>query len=139
MLLDDVLLGWLLTSAYERKGDFERAIDEREKQAIAFGENLQLAKHEFAALRHEFSSQGERVYWLSRKKSLASTSSADPYDMALVEARLGEEDSMFASLEKAYQQRSTNLLYWLQTEPAFDRFRSDSRFLDLIRRIGIPQ
>jgi len=35
---------------------------------------------------------------------------------------------MYDSLAKAYQQHSTNLLYWLETEPAFDRFRSEPRF-----------
>ena len=47
-----------------------------------------------------------------------------------------ETDAMFASLGKAYQKRSTELLYWLQSEPAFDKFRSDDRFRDLTRRIG---
>jgi hypothetical protein len=44
---------------------------------------------------------------------------------------------MFASLEKAYQQRSVFLLYWVQTEPAFDSFRADSRFQDFLHRIGL--
>jgi hypothetical protein len=57
----------------------------------------------------------------------------------VVGARLGETDATFVNLEKAYQQRSVELLYWLQTEPAFDRFRADSRFQDYLRRIGLPQ
>jgi eukaryotic-like serine/threonine-protein kinase len=136
---NDALLNWFLTSAYERKGDFARAIDGREKQAIAFGEDPQVAKQEFAAVRREFSVQGERGYWLSRQKSLASTSWADPFDLAVVDARLGETDATFDNLEKAYQQRSVLLLYWLQTEPAFDRFLVDSRFQGFVRRIGLPQ
>jgi len=55
--------------------------------------------------------------------------------MAVVQSKLGETDAMFASLEKAYQKRSTELLYWLQSEPAFDKFRSDARFRDLAPRI----
>ena len=134
---NDALLNWFLTSAYEKTGDLARAIEEREKQAIAFGEDPQRAKQEFAAVRREFSVQGERAYWLSRQKSLASSSWADPYDLAVVAARLGETDATFVSLERAYQQRSVLLLYWLQTEPAFDRFRADSRFQDFLRRIGL--
>jgi len=49
-------------------------------------------------------------------------------------ARLGETDATYASLEKAYQQRSTEMLYWIQTEPAFDRLRSEPRFQDLLRK-----
>jgi hypothetical protein len=63
----------------------------------------------------------------------------DPFNLATVAARLGETDATFVNLEKAYQQRSVELLYWLQTEPAFDRFRSDSRFQTFVRRIGLTQ
>ena len=136
---NDGVLNYFLTSAYEQKGDLANAIDRQEKQAIAFGEDPLRAKKEFAALRREFSAQGERAYWLSRQKSLAATPWTDPFNFAVVEARLGESNEMFASLDKAYQQRSVELLYWVQTQPAFDRFRADSRFQDLVRRIGLVQ
>ena len=88
-------------------------------------------------MRQEFSAQGARAYWLSRQKSLASSPWTDPFELAVVEARLGGTEAMFASLEKAYQQRSVFLLYWIQTEPAFDSFRADSRFQDFLHRIGL--
>jgi hypothetical protein len=131
----DGLLNWFLTSAYEQKGDLARAIDAQEKQAIAFGAAPRIAKRESATLWREFSNQGARGYWLSRQKALASSSSTDPFDLAVVQAWLGETDAMFGSLEKAYQQHSISLLYWLRTEPAFDRSRLDPRFQDLVRRI----
>jgi tetratricopeptide (TPR) repeat protein len=134
---NDGVLNWFLTSAYEQKGDLGNAIDRQEMQAIAFGENPQRAKNEFAALRRDFSAQGERAYWLSRQKSLAATAWTDPFDVAVVQARLGDSDAMFASLDQAYQQRSTELLYWEQTQPAFDRFRADSRFQEFVRRTGL--
>jgi TolB-like protein/DNA-binding winged helix-turn-helix (wHTH) protein len=133
---NDGVLNWLLTSAYEQKGDLANAIDQQEKQAIVFGEDAKRAKKEFAAVRQEFAAQGERAYWLGRQKTLAATSWTDPYDAAVVQARLGNDAAMFASLEKAYQQRSAELLYWMQTQPAFDRFRADSRFQDFVRRIS---
>jgi eukaryotic-like serine/threonine-protein kinase len=117
---NDGVLNWFLTSAYEQKGDLADAIDQQEKQAIVFGEKPARAKMESAALQREFAAQGERGYWLSRQKSLAATAWADPFDVAVVEARLGNNATMFASLDKAYQQRSAELLYWGQTQPAFD-------------------
>jgi len=57
----------------------------------------------------------------------------------MVQARLGDTDATYASLEKAYQQRSTEMLYWIQTEPAFDRLRSEPRFQDLLRKTGLPR
>ncbi|HZZ17716.1 MAG TPA: hypothetical protein VFE08_17355, partial [Candidatus Sulfotelmatobacter sp.] len=80
-----------------------------------------------------------RAYWLSRQKSLAATTWTDPFDIAIVEARLGESNAMFASLDKAYQQRSAALLYWEQSQPAFDRFRTDSRFQNFVRHTGLAQ
>ena len=136
---NDGILNWLLTSAYEQKGDIAKAIDQQEKQAITYGEDAQKAKQEFAAVRREFSARGERAYWLSRKKSLAPSSGTDPFGTAVVQARLGETDATYANLEKAYEQRSTSMLYWIQMEPAFDRLRSEPRFQDLLRRTGLPR
>jgi len=134
---NDGVLNWLLTSAFEQKGDLANAIDQQEKQAIVFGEDAQRAKKQFAALRQEFSAQGDRAYWLDRQKVLASSPWTDPYDTAVVQARLGNNPAMLDNLGKAYQQRSAELLYWMQTQPAFDRFRADSRFQDFVRRIGL--
>ncbi|MGH9517827.1 MAG: winged helix-turn-helix domain-containing tetratricopeptide repeat protein [Terriglobales bacterium] len=136
---NDGLLNWFLTTAFEQKGDLPKAIDQGEKQAVAFGEDPQRAKKEFADMRREFSAQGARAYWLSRQKSLAATAWTDPFDMAVVDARLGESEAMFASLDKAYQQRSASLLYWEQTQPAFDRFRTDSRLQNFVRRTGLAR
>ncbi len=41
-------------------------------------------------------------------------------------------------LEKGYSERSP-LLVWLKVSPEFDGIRSDSRFTDLMRRVGLPQ
>ncbi len=89
-------------------------------------------------MRRDYAAHGKRGYWQDREKSLTANSSADPFDMAVVQARLGEADAMFASLGKAVQQHSTELLYSIQTEPALDRFRADPRFRDLLRQIGLP-
>ena len=136
---NDGVLNWLLTSAYEQKGNLADAIDQQEKQAVAYGEEPQRAKKEFSAVRQEFSAKGARAYWMSRQKSLAATAWTDPFDIAVVQARLGESDAMFANLDKAYQQRSAALLYWEQTQPAFDRFRTDSRFQNFARHAGLVQ
>jgi hypothetical protein len=61
----------------------------------------------------------------------------DSYQLAVVLARVGEKDRVFALLQQSYAGRSTELLYWLQGEPAFDSMRNDPRFQDLLRRIGV--
>ena len=56
----------------------------------------------------------------------------------MIYAGLDEKDEAFAWLEKAYQERSWWLV-WIKMEPMVDNLRSDSRFKDLMRRVGLPQ
>jgi tetratricopeptide (TPR) repeat protein len=49
---------------------------------------------------------------------------------------LGENDQAFVSLEQAYKEQS-NILQFLKVHPYFDPIRSDPRFADLVRRVGL--
>lgn len=68
---------------------------------------------------------------------LAKTKYVGTYYLGLIYASLGESDLAMESLEKAYEERAARLLEIF--DPAFDRLRSDARFQDLVRRIGIGQ
>jgi TolB-like protein/Tfp pilus assembly protein PilF len=59
------------------------------------------------------------------------------YEIALVYAGLGEKDEAFAWLEKSFVARDKGLTY-LKIDPCLDPLRSDSRFQDLVRRVGLP-
>ena len=59
-----------------------------------------------------------------------------PYLIAIVYVGLGDKDQAFAWLDKAFQDRSS-LLLWLKVEPQFDSLRDDPRFQDLLRRVGL--
>jgi hypothetical protein len=56
----------------------------------------------------------------------------------MIHAGLGDKDETFRLLEKAYEQRSASIHY-LAVEPALYGMRSDPRYADLLRRIGLPQ
>jgi hypothetical protein len=49
---------------------------------------------------------------------------------------LGEKDQAFAWLEKAYEQRLTTMKF-INTDPVWDDLRSDTRYGDLVRRMGL--
>ena len=51
---------------------------------------------------------------------------------------LGEKDDAFEFLEAAYKER-VSLLIFFRNRPAFDNIRSDPRYADLLRRMGLPQ
>jgi TolB-like protein/Flp pilus assembly protein TadD/predicted Ser/Thr protein kinase len=58
--------------------------------------------------------------------------------IAEVYAALGDKDQAFEWLEKAYRDRNFTFEF-LKYEPYWDSLRSDPRFKDLLRRIGLPQ
>ncbi len=60
-----------------------------------------------------------------------------PLFIAGIYAGLGERDQAFAWLEKAYQERPPSMTL-IGVEPVFDSLRSDPRFVDLVRRVGLP-
>jgi hypothetical protein len=51
--------------------------------------------------------------------------------------QLGEKDRAFEWLEKVYQEHSFWLPF-LKVHPHLDPLRSDPRFADLVRRVGLP-
>jgi tetratricopeptide (TPR) repeat protein len=61
----------------------------------------------------------------------------DPYYMGLIYVGLGDKDRAFEWFEKAYQEKTEELLM-LKVEPQLDPVRSDPRFHNLVRRLGLP-
>jgi tetratricopeptide (TPR) repeat protein len=59
------------------------------------------------------------------------------YEIALVYAGLRNKDQAFEWLEKAYAVRDKGLTF-LKVDPCVDPLRSDPRFQDLLRRVGLP-
>jgi TolB-like protein/DNA-binding winged helix-turn-helix (wHTH) protein len=136
------LARWLLTTAYEGKGDFSKAMDLQEETAVLYGENKEAAAQRFALLRRAYERLGPKEYWrmnLEQQLSQWRKNPGDPYGLSMLYARVGNTDHAFAWLEKAYQARSQEMTYWLRTDPAFDGLRSDAKYADLVHRIGFPQ
>jgi TolB-like protein/DNA-binding winged helix-turn-helix (wHTH) protein/Tfp pilus assembly protein PilF len=61
-----------------------------------------------------------------------------PTELATLYAALGENDKAFESLEKAYSTHDIQLQY-LGVDPFLESLRSDERYPDLMRRLGLPQ
>jgi hypothetical protein len=59
-----------------------------------------------------------------------------PYSMALGYIGVGDDDQALDWLERAYQEKNSSLVF-LTARPTFDRLRSDRRFTDLLKRIGL--
>jgi tetratricopeptide (TPR) repeat protein len=59
------------------------------------------------------------------------------YHVASIYASLGDKERAFEWLENAYKERSDSLVY-LKVDPKVDSLRSDLRFTNLVRRVGLP-
>jgi DNA-binding winged helix-turn-helix (wHTH) protein len=62
---------------------------------------------------------------------------ASGYAIAVVHAGLGDRERAFSSLDAAYRERS-HWLVWLKRDPRWNEIRSDVRFQNLVRKIGLP-
>ncbi len=131
-----------LAKVYEEKGMFEEAITEIEKLNALRGEDMQEFTRDKAKVEDALRKSGAKGYWQKilefNKEGIQKGNSVYPPDMAMLYARLGERDEAFRWLEKAYEERSVPLTR-LKVSPEWDNIRSDPRFQELLRRIGLPQ
>ena len=56
---------------------------------------------------------------------------------AVVYVGLGDKDRAFESLEKGYDERDTSI-FILKADYRMDPLRSDPRYHELLRRMGLP-
>jgi len=92
-----------------------------------------------AKLAHGFALAGtpDRSRNLLRQLlDLSKQKYVSPYDIAMVHVGLGENDEALFCLNRAFAERSLWLGY-LNAEPQLDPVRSDPRFQDLLRRVGL--
>lgn len=83
---------------------------------------------------HAFS--GNRVE-ADRILHQSKTRYISPYMLATIFTALGKKDTAFAFLEKAYQEKSPDVSYFLKADLRLDPLRDDPRFKDLQRRVGL--
>ena len=121
--------------AYLQKEMYKEAIDEI-NQAIRLSNG---DTRPLATLGHAYAVAGRRddaMKVLAQLQEMAKQRYVSPYFIALVYVGLREDDQAFAWLQKAYEERHPYLIL-MKVEPVFDRLRSDPRFVDLVRRVGL--
>lgn len=81
--------------------------------------------------------RNESLQMIDKLKAASKQSFVPSLFVALVYTGLENKDQAFTWLEKAYDERYIRLAY-LKVEALWDPLRSDPRFADLLRRVGIP-
>ncbi|HEY7307221.1 MAG TPA: winged helix-turn-helix domain-containing protein [Bryobacteraceae bacterium] len=121
--------------AYVQERRYEAAISEFHKAKTLSGDDSNV----IALLGYAYGVAGNRseAQKILDKLILAPKQQyTSPFSIAEIYIGLREKDRAFEWLEKAYEDR-TWLLRILKVEPIFDPVRSDPRFTDLLRRIGL--
>jgi eukaryotic-like serine/threonine-protein kinase len=125
---------WFLGYAYEAKGLFREAIAEYQK-AAALNED----PYALSYLAHGYAASGrkaEALNVLEQMKDVGKQRYVSAYTYAVAYAGLGDKDQAFQWLERSYQDRGWDITY-LKVDPFMDNLRSDPRFADLVRRVGL--
>jgi serine/threonine protein kinase/Tfp pilus assembly protein PilF len=126
-----------LAVGYEGLGQLQQAVPEYQRAM----DLSQRDSDPTAGLAHAYAALGNRA---AAQKILgdllrqSKTGYASAYMIAAIYSGLGQKDQAFEFLEKAYQERSPDLLYFIKADLRMDSLRSDPRFQDLLRRIGLP-
>ena len=126
---------WISDTLLEKRM-YNDAIAELEKTKPVKEERIYI--RQTAYLYARMGRRAEARAALAKSLELSKGKQVSSGAVALTYAALGDEDESFKWLEKAYTERSsfmTSLKYW----SVFDPLRSDPRFADLLRRVGLPQ
>ena len=123
-----------LGRAYEQKGLYDMAVSELEQAVRLSGGD----SYYEASLGHVYAVSGnlDRARTVLERLTARSQQQYVPaYAIALVYAGLGDKDRAFAWLQKAYEDRSTSMVF-LKADPELSNLRSDPRFSQLSQRIN---
>ena len=126
-----------LGMAYILLGEYDNSIEVYEKSANLSGRLAEI----LGGLGHAYGIAGrkkEANQILDEMLNYTLKYYIPPVQIAFVYAGLGDNDKVFRMLEKAYKERSWELIF-MREEPWFDYLREDKRFKEFISRLKFPQ
>jgi eukaryotic-like serine/threonine-protein kinase len=127
-------LGWV----YEAMGRYEEAIKSNVRCIELFGGSEDLTV-DIASCYARMGKREEARKILNNIIEYSKKNYVSPLWIAWVFASLGEKEQVFVWLEKAFRERDPDLVTYLKNHHGFDPVRSDPRFADLLRRIGLEK
>jgi TolB-like protein/DNA-binding winged helix-turn-helix (wHTH) protein len=120
---------------HSQVGQYQNAISELTKGRLLSGDEstVKSAASQDVALRKAFAADGAAGFW---KQLLKSGREIGEFDSPQLYARLGDKQKALEWLDRDYEERRA-LGTLLNVDPALDSLRSDQRFGDLVRRMGL--
>jgi eukaryotic-like serine/threonine-protein kinase len=127
----------VLGMALATKGMYRDALTEIEK-AVALTRGGAIPTADLGYVRARLGQRDEARQILRQLADASKERYTPAMAFAIVHVGLGEHDQALNWLDKASEERFNRLAY-LRREPSWDPLRSDPRFVDLLRRINLPQ
>jgi len=124
-------LAWV----YEQQGRYDEALGEYQKAKLLSQNSPEI----LWGLGRVYAASGKRAEAervINQLVELSRQRYVSGYLLALIYALLAEKDQAFAWLETAYKDQDL-WMKWLKVDPAFDNLRSDPRYGNLLRRVGL--
>ena len=125
----------VLGLAYLEKGLYDEALGSFQ-EALQFAPDMAYAIAGVGATHARAGRPEGALAALTELDRMAAERYVSPVAYAMIHAARGDADATFAWLEKGYQERRGWLTY-LKVEPLLDPIRSDPRFDEWLRRMGL--
>jgi eukaryotic-like serine/threonine-protein kinase len=124
-----------MAKIYMYKGMYDRAIGEFRTIRITPEERPnELLAYALARAGR----RGEALQIVNKLQYEARQMRVDPVEVAMAWAGLRDDDQALSWLRKGFDMHSPEMMQ-IAVTPEFDSLHSDSRFQDLVRRMGLPQ
>ena len=127
---------FFLAFALEQKGRFDEAIEHLVKGRNLASENQleELIAETYARAGFKETLKAWAKFW----EAGVQGGTVQPTSVAMLYARAGEKDKAMQYLEQGFREH-TRAIVNLKTEPQLDSLRSDPRFQNMIKRMGLPK
>jgi TolB-like protein/Flp pilus assembly protein TadD len=125
---------WIVGVALAQQGLMDESINALNQAVILTGGGLTYEAH----LGYAYALSGkheEARQVLADLEEIAKEKYVSAYYFAIIHLGLGEQEQTFQWLERAVEERS-GFLAFINVEPMFDPLRADSRFSELLKRMG---
>jgi eukaryotic-like serine/threonine-protein kinase len=126
---------YVLGYTYNAVGKYNDAI-------VEFQETMRLAGADTSTqcyLGYSFAKAGKRAEAEALQKQLETTKEyVSPAELAILYLGLGDRERALSALERSYAAHDLQLQY-LVADPHYDTLRSEPRFQELVRKVGLPQ
>jgi eukaryotic-like serine/threonine-protein kinase len=129
---------YFLAVGYHGSGQLQQAVAEYQRAVdLSQGDS-----DPTAGLAHAYATLGKRTETekiLAELQQQSKRAYVSPYMIAVIYAGLGQKDKALEFLEKGYEVKAPDIIYFLRADLRLDPLRQDPRFQDLLRRVPFPQ